>query len=330
MNGNGYVLHLPKEESVVLPGPVARRLVEAGDGDAALVYIAILRSSGSIDESALLTQLQWTAQRLRMALDRLAAQGLIARPQSESGPPAPASVPEPPERRIEYTRADMAQAMEGAEFSSLSKAVEERLGKKLTTPGLEILLGLYDHLGLPADVIFLLVNFCAERTAAQYGEGRIPTMRQIEKEGYLWAREGFLNQESASAYIRKYQRSREALPQLMRLLRLDDRRPSPSEEKYLLSWVDKGFDNGAIEKAYDQTILYCKELKWAYMNKILCNWDKQGLHTLKAINANERPAPPRRNRRTPTPSQDAGRAAREDLARMDKYLEHMRSGKGDS
>ncbi len=314
---------------MILPGPVVRRLVEAGDGDAALVYIAILRSGSSIDETALRTQLQWTVQRLRLALDHLAAQGLIARPQSGLPLAGPPSALEPPaERQTEYTRADMARAMEGAEFSSLAKAVEERLGKKLTTPGLAILLGLYDHLGLPADVIFLLVNFCAERTAAQYGEGRIPTMRQIEKEGYHWAREGFLDQESASAYIRKYQRSREALPQLMRLLRLDGRKPSPSEEKYLLSWVDKGFDNDAIEKAYDQTILYCKELKWAYMNKILCNWDQQGLHTLKAINASEqRPVQPRRSRGTPSPSQDAGKAAQEEMARMEKYLEQLRSRK---
>ncbi len=318
-------MHLPKDESVVLPGPVARRLVETGDGDAALVYIAVLRSSGSIDEAALRTQLRWPAQRLRAALDQLAAQGLIARPQTETAEP---SVPAPPsERQPEYTRADMARALEEAEFASLTKAVEDKLGKKLTTPNLAILLGLYDQLGLPADVIFLLVGFCAERTAKQYGEGRIPTMRQIEKEGYLWARKGLLDQESASAYIRKYQRSREALPQLMRLLRLDDRKPSPSEEKYLLSWVDKGFDNDAIEKAYDQTILYCKELKWAYMNKILCTWDQQGLHTLQAINASERPAPPRRNRKTPTPSQDAGKAAQEEMARMEKYLQHLRSGK---
>ena len=46
-----------------------------------------------------------------------------------------------------------------------------------------MLLGLYDDLGLPADVIFLLVSFCAERTAQQYGPGRRPTLRQIEREG---------------------------------------------------------------------------------------------------------------------------------------------------
>ena len=31
---SGYVLHLPEEESVVLSGPAARRLIDGGNGDA--------------------------------------------------------------------------------------------------------------------------------------------------------------------------------------------------------------------------------------------------------------------------------------------------------
>jgi len=197
----------------------------------------------------------------------------------------------------------------------------EKLGKKLTTPDLAALLGLYDQLGLPADVIFLLVGFCAERTAQRYGEGRRPTMRQIEKEGYTWARLGLMTQESAAVYIRKYQRSRQALPRMMRLLRLGDRPPAPSEEKYLLAWEGMGFADEVIERAYDKTMLKCKELKWPYMNKILCSWHEKGLHTLEAVNAGDRPGRPAASRR------DAEQSAREDMARMEKYLEQLRREK---
>ena len=227
----------------------------------------------------------------------------------------------PADRQAEYTRADMARALEGAEFAGLTGAVEEKLGKKLTTPDVAILLGLYDQLGLPADVIFLLVGFCAERTALRYGEGRRPTMRQIEKEGYTWARLGLMTQESAAAYIRKYQHSRQALPRLMRLLRLGDRAPAPSEEKYLLAWESMGFADEVIERAYDKTMLKCKELKWPYMNKILCSWHEKGLHTMEAVSAGDRPGRPAVQRR------DEGQSAREDMARMEKYLEQLRREK---
>lgn len=323
---SGYVLHLPEDESVVLSGPVVRRLIGGGDGDAALLYIAVLQNRGSIDEEKLRGLLRWTESRFRRALSVLSGQGLVGRPGGEqAGPEAPAASGPQPERRDqrpEYTRSDMARALEGAEFAALTGAVEDKLGKKLTTPDLSLLLGLYDYLGLPADVIFLLVGFCAERTAAQYGPGRRPTMRQIEREGYTWARLGLMTQESASAYIRRYQSGREQLPRLMKLLRLGDRAPSPTEERYLLSWNDMGFENEAVELAYDKTILKCKELKWPYMNKILLNWHQKGLHTVEAIRQGDQagqkvPAHPR-------PSGGGADSVREDLARMERYRQQLR------
>ena len=111
---SGYVLHLPEEESVIVPGAAARRLIESGDGDGALVYLALLRGRGSAEK--LREQLRWPAERLQRALGALARQGLISRPQADVPPPPPA------EQRPEYTRADMARAMEGAEFAALTGA----------------------------------------------------------------------------------------------------------------------------------------------------------------------------------------------------------------
>jgi len=322
---SGYILNLPEDEGVVVSGQAARRLVEGGDGDAALLYIAVLRNRGNMDEGKLAGQLGWPEGRLRQALGSLVRQGLAAPPAREAAADAP---PRREEDRTEYTRADMARALEGAEFAGLTSAVEEKLGKKLTTPDLAALLGLYDQLGLPADVIFLLVGFCTERTAAQYGPGRRPTLRQIEKEGYAWARQGLFSQESAAAYIRKYQKRREGLPLLMGLLRLGDRVPAPSEEKYLLAWSEMGFDNEVIELAYDKTVLKCKELKWPYLNKILCSWHQKGLHTLAEVEAGDRPGSARNPRRSgnnmrPAPAE----TAKDDMARMEKYLQQLRREK---
>ncbi|MCI9432076.1 MAG: DnaD domain protein [Oscillospiraceae bacterium] len=315
------MLHLPEEESVVLSGAAAGRLIRCGDGDAALLYIAVLKNRGSADDEKVRSQLGWDRNRFSRALGVLSRQGLVSLPGQAAGRDAP-PLPRPADQRAEYTRADMARALEGREFAGLTGAVEEKLGKKLTTPDLAILLGLYDQLGLPADVVFLLVGFCAERTAQRYGEGRRPTMRQIEKEGYTWARLGLMTQESAAAYIKKYQRSREAMPRMMRLLRLGDRPPAPSEEKYLLAWEELGFEDEALELAYDKTVVKCKELKWPYMDKILRSWHEKGLHTLAQIEAGDRPgrrrAPPEASRR------ETGAAAREDMARMEKYLRQLR------
>lgn len=323
---SGYVLHLPEDESVVLSGAVARRLVEGGDGDAALLYIAILRNRGGIDDERLRRQLGWPADRFRRGLSALAGQGLVALPGGQPSPLPPEE--DPPaarreDRRPEYTRADMVRALEGAEFAQLSGAVEEKLGKKLTTPDLEILLGLYDHLGLPADVIFLLVCFCGERIAAKYGPGRRPTLRQIEQEGYAWARLGVFSQESAAAYIKKEQASREAVARLTALLGLGGRKLSLTEEKYLRSWSEMGFDREVIERAYDRTVLNCKELRWPYMNKILDTWHRKGLHTLKQVEEGDRPGGSRRGGER----KNAAASVQEDMAQMERFRRQLREQK---
>ena len=57
-------------------------------------------------------------------------------------------------------------------FRLLIPQTEQQLGKKLRTADLQILAGLYDQIGMPADVIYLLVCHCVERARRQWGEGR--------------------------------------------------------------------------------------------------------------------------------------------------------------
>ena len=167
--------------------------------------------------------------------------------------------------------------------------MERKLGKKLTVPDTGILLGLHDYLGLPSDVIYLLVCHCAQRVEQRYGPGRRPAMRQIEREGYAWARMGIDSQRSAAAYLRKYAQQQETIPAYMRALGLGERMPSPSEEKYLAAWQEMGFSPEAVALAYDKTVLKCHELKWPYCNGILKKWHQAGLHTVEEIQAGDRP-----------------------------------------
>ena len=86
---SGYILNLPEDEGVVVSGQAARRLVEGGDGDAALLYIAVLRNRGNMDEGKLAGQLGWPEGRLRQALGSLVRQGLAAPPAREAAADAP-------------------------------------------------------------------------------------------------------------------------------------------------------------------------------------------------------------------------------------------------
>ena len=274
-----------RDESVTISAQAAKELLAKGDGDAALLYLALVRHRGAVQPRALAGELRWERSRIEAAESTLRALKLIA--EEETAP-----LPEPADERPVYQREDIAQRLESSEgFRALVSEVERRLGKKLTTPDVGILLGLNDDLGLPEDVIYLLVCHCTERLQRKYGEGRRPTLRQIEKEGYLWARMGIDTPAAAADYLKRYARRQESLPRFMAALRLGDRLPVASEEKYLLAWQEMGFTPEAVALAYDKTVLKCHELKWPYCNGILKRWHEAGLHTAEEIAAGDRKEP---------------------------------------
>ena len=309
----GSVLVHTGDESVTLTALAVKRLLERGDGDAALLYLALLRHHGATAPRALAGELRWERGRIEAAEAVLRDLGLIAPQAAEL---------EPADEKPAYQRADITEQLErNDEFRQLTAEVERRLGKKLSTPDLGTLLGLYDYLGLPADVIYLLVCHCAERIAARYGEGRRPTLRQIEREGYAWARQGVDTQTAAAEYLRKYAERQGALPQYMRVLQLGDRPPVASEEKYLTSWLEWGFPPEAVALAYDKTVLKCHEFKWAYCNGILKRWHAAGLHSLDEIESQDRPG---QGAGTPGKKSDSGTPApvkEQDVAWMRKYIQ---------
>lgn len=197
----GYVLHLSTEENITLSSATVKRLIAGGSGDAALLYLAILHARGAADSGKLARGLKWDETRLRAAEQALYEMKLVGAPEKkEEAPlPPPQQLSEPPE----YTREDIARKLEGdGRFACLLREVEHKLGP-LSTPSVKKLLGLYENLGLPADVVYTLVNYCIAKKEQQFGEGRLPNMREIEKEGYVWARKEAL-------FHRKGQRVHEA------------------------------------------------------------------------------------------------------------------------
>ena len=279
---SGYILR-ENDPSIVLTADQVDRLVKNGDGDAALLYLLLMRADRGITEQELQSRLRWSQLRLNAAETGLQRLGLIQRP-AETPPPAPA------EERPVYSAQDLAALLEDdRSFRMLIPQVEEKLGRKLKTADLQVLAGLYDDLGMPADVIYLLVNHCITRSEERYGPGRRPTLRQIEKEGYAWARRGIDTQRAAVEYLKKYAERQGAIPPYMRALGLGDRLPVASEEKYLNAWQEMGFPPETVALAYDKTVLKCHELKWPYCNGILKRWHEAGLHTPEEIERADKP-----------------------------------------
>lgn len=275
----GYVLHLKEEESVTLSAATLKRLIGGGNGDAALLYLAILHSHGAAEAEKLAKILSWDEKRVRTAEQALCEMQLVGAPEKP--------LPEPPQTQEmpDYTREDIMRKLEGdGRFACLLREVEHKLGP-LSIPSVKKLLGLYENLGLPADVVYTLVNYCIAKKAQQFGEGRLPNMREIEKEGYVWARKELFSIEKASEYMKREQVLRGRYPEYMAALQMAGRASAPSEEKYLSAWAEMGFPAETVSEAYDRTVLHCHEFRWPYCNGILKRWHEKGLHTLEEVRA---------------------------------------------
>ena len=308
---------------ILLPGQVlamtaqtADRLLTLDSGDAALLYLHLLRRGGP-------EGLKWTQTRLQTALDQLRAQGLA--------PEEPLTSPEPPAQEApppEYSTEDITLALADASspFPALTGEVERRLGKRLSAADLKSLYTLYDHLALPAEVILMLVGWCVEEMERKYGPGRRPFLSQIRKEGFVWARRGIDTMEQAEEHVARLTRLRSREAEVLRLLDISPRPLVEREKTYIAAWDDMGFDNEAIRMAYERTVLKKQSMDWGYMNGILRRWHEKGLHTAAAVQAGDRdPRPIQAGRTAPAsapPGQD--RRAREDMERMRRLMEQMK------
>ena len=187
-----------------------------------------------------------------------------------------------------YTAQDIAGLLtDNKGFRLLVPQTEQQLGKKLRTADLQILAGLYDDLGMPADVIYLLVCHCVERARSQWGEGRRPTMRQVEKEGYRWAQLGIFDQNSAAVYLKKWAERNRKYTSYLSNLRILNRPPVEAERRYIDQWMDMGFPPETVALAYERTVFYKKDLNWRYLNGILRRWHDAGWHTPHQVEEGE-------------------------------------------
>ena len=300
---------------VAMTDQAADRLLRLDNGDAALLYLYLLRK-GNLDNHP------WPQPRLDAALSALNAQGLA--PKLAPRADAPEQSAPPPEYHIEDITAVLADPANG--FSSLCDAVEQLLGKKLNTPEVKSLYTLYDHLTLPMEVILTLVNWCCEEMERKYGPGRKPFMSQIKKEGFIWARKGIDTLEKADAHMQRLTSLRSRESEVLRLLDISPRPLVEREKTYISAWDDMGFDNEALRMAYERTVLKKQSMDWGYMNGILRRWHEKGLHTAAAIAAGDHDPRPRagipQNQSTPIPEQNQSRV--NDMERMQRLLEQMK------
>ena len=304
-----------------LPVEEVDKLLREKDGRCALVYLALLRAGGKPFPAE---SIGLTERELRQTMERLCALGLVS--AAGKAAPVPADKPGTAEPKLvpaaelpQYTAEDIASRMLSDEpMQTVRREAEQLYGRKLTTPEMNMLLGLRDYLGLPADVLMELIHYVFQEYRAERGHAGTPTMRRIEKEAYEWADREIHTTAQAEEYLQRKQARRELAQQVLQVLQICDRAPSRTERGYITSWLDMGFGTEAIAEAYDRTVVATGARKWAYLNRILMSWHEKGLHTPEEIETGDPRAAGKRRANTAAPA-----AERDDLDRVEQLLRKM-------
>ncbi|MCL2151814.1 MAG: DnaD domain protein [Oscillospiraceae bacterium] len=330
-------LILPGSETVTLSGQTIDKLIRAGDGDATLLYLYLLKSRGQCTTAQSAAALRKTSGEIATAMAALSRMGLVIFEDGFESPGQGQSVEVTPEVGAEvamrppmgeprqYTILEIEREIEnGSEFHALVQEAQNSLGKILSPDELLRLFGMYDSLRLPPEVILQLITHCINESRGR-GGGRMPSMRYIEKAAYTWEREGIFSLDRAEEYLKNLAARKSARGEIKEVLQISGREFSESEKRYVDEWIDMGFDPGAIYIAYDRTVLNTGKLVWGYMDSIIKSWHGKKLHTHKEIVEKEkiggRNGAPKDSK---SREQRFGPPNREEIERMERLLKRIK------
>lgn len=255
-------------------------LLDASDGDGALLYLHLLKNGGVLDTERAARELRLSARAVDAAAARLTRMGILT-----AGVPAPSSSQELPE----YEAQDVVRRTQSdPEFLALVEETKATLGRVLSSPDLKRLFGIYDTLALPVDVIMLLIHHCKEEHEERYGTSKTLGFPVIEREAYSWCNHEIVTYERAEAWLAELSRRKSLVGEIQRAIGIKNRELSPTERSYIDKWIEMGFGPEALALAADRTVVNTGELRWRYMNSIVRSWDEKGLHTPEEIEQGDR------------------------------------------
>ena len=283
-----------KVPETMIKSAAADALISAHDGTVALLWIFIART-GSTDPDAAARALCLTLAEVNAAEEKLRRMGIY--PGCEGRSPSGAHPDsggtekvylQPSDGLPDYSAADVVLAsQQDPELKCVFDEAARITGKTLNAPNLKTLYGIHDYLGLPCDVMMLLLNYCAEISKTAGGSSRAPTMNFIEKQAYRWARFELKTLDEAEDYIRRQRDRDDIRVRILSAIGAEADECTPGLAKKINGWIEMGFDDTVVAEAYDRTVSALGKPKMAYTDSILNRWHDAGYKTLEDVCAGD-------------------------------------------
>lgn len=272
-------------EVTILSNTFIDNYMPEANGEFVKVYIYLLRSLSNAPVSFSLEQmadrLLCTERDILRALKYWAKQELLVLDFTDSDKLCGIALLSPDkhtenassDKKQELTPERIRELKQNEEIIQILYIAEQYLGKTLSPTESQKLLFFYDGLGLSADLIEYLLEYCVSHNHK--------SIRYIEKVAIAWAEEGITTVEQAKRSNSRYNKEYFTI---LKALGITNRNPVETEITLMDTWLKTYcFSMEIIQEACNRTVLQTGQASFQYTDKILEGWKKKEVKTLDDI-----------------------------------------------
>ncbi len=278
---------------VAIPAVVAEDHLKLAGPLQLKVLLWFCANAASFDADACAAAVGYTAADCTDAMQYWVSSGILRQIDAPCVTPARPKKPKTaPVRRPSVVKPSITEvAAEGENtpaFAYLLDTVSARLGKPLAPTDMETFLYLYRTVGLPIEVLLMVVGYAAQ--AERF------SVRYIEKIALDWADNGILTIDAAEQHLCYLEHCEQALLHVQTVCQLPTPLSSTAArsamaEKWVYAWQ---VSDDLLRFAADVCTQKTGKFDMRYLNGILENWHAQGIQTVEeaaALSGKKAPSP---------------------------------------
>ena len=263
---------LPEGEFRAAKCDMLEQLIAIGDGNAALLYLYILLHGRHTNTTQAMRDLRLSQEEFDKAAFTLTNLSISQTAAHETQKPKAAP---------KYTASELKSArFEDDRFRSVCSFAESTLNIPLSESMLRALYTIYEHIGLPAEVMVELISFLKADKGAV-------SSRELIREAYIWSDKALFTVSEVQNYLSALQLQKPLRDAIYKIIGAVGRIPTLAEKNLVVFCVEKGFSKEAVQLAYDRMMRYNGTYSLNYLKKVLQSWDNKNIHTLSEITAIE-------------------------------------------
>lgn len=150
---------------------------------------------------------------------------------------------------------------------------QEVLGKTLSSTDTKTLYWIHENLGFPMEVVLVLLEYCVSINKR--------AMSYIEQVAISWHDRGITTLEEADSFLKAQADKSEAYLTIKKIFGINSRDFTSIEKNYINTWLTNyGMTEEMVALAYEYSILRINKLSFPYIDKIIEQWFKKGIHTI--------------------------------------------------